>query len=340
MAGRTALPYGSWPSPFPIDVLTAGRVGLGECRFDDGADAVVWLENRPQDAGRQTLVRWTPTGGARDISPPGMNVRDRVHEYGGAPSLVQGDLVVVSDFATGLLHRVAADGSSRPVTPDGPFRYADLVLDPARDRILAIREDHSGPGEAINTIVGLPLDGSGAVRVLAEGRTFYAAPRLAPDGGRLAYLAWDHPNMPWDGTKLQVAPIEADGAPGRAERVAGSASDWISQPRWSPQGVLHFVAEPDGWMNLHRWREGRIEPIAHLEAEFAYPDWQFGYRNYAFEPDGTIVAIGRSRGADRLYRIRPDGRVEIVAVPFTELGSIDAVADRAVLLATGPRAFN
>ncbi|HVL53308.1 MAG TPA: S9 family peptidase [Vitreimonas sp.] len=339
MTARHTGPYGSWRSPFPIDVLVSGRVSLGEARFD-GPDALVWIETRPEDAGRQTLVRWTQGEGPRDISPAGMNVRSRVHEYGGAPSLVSDDLVVVSDFATGRLHRVAPDRSSEPLTPEVAWRFADLALDPRRQRLLAIREDHTGEGEAVNAIVAVPLDGSADTRILAEGRTFYAAPRLSPDGTRLAFLAWDHPNMPWDGMELFLASVEPDGGLSEPRRVAGSASDWVTQPRWSPDGSLHFVAEPSGWMNLQRLRDA-IEPVTDLDAEFAYPDWVFGQQQYAFAPDGSILAIGRSRTRDRLYRIAAEGgEPELIDLPFTELDRVDVAGHQAVLAGGGPTTFN
>ena len=332
-------PYGSWASPIPIELLVAGRVTLVEPRWD-GPDALVWIETRPEDGGRATLVRWTEADGARDISPRGMNVRTRVHEYGGAPSLVAGELVVVSDFATGRLHRVAPDRSSTPITPERSWRFADLVLDLGRDRLIGVREDHSGEGEPVNSIVSIPLDGSADVTVLVEGRAFYAAPRVSPDGGRIAYLCWDHPNLPWDGTELFIAPFGRDGEALPGDRVAGSPSDWISQPRWSPDGVLHFVAEPTGWMNLHRSIDGRLEPVTDLDAELAYPDWQFGYRSYAFVADGSILAIGRSGGRDRLYRATEGAEPTVVDLPYTELSALAVEGDRAVFLASGPTRFS
>ena len=338
---RTIAAFGSWRSSLPISLLVQGRVGLSEPRFDVDGETLAWLESRAEDGGRTTLVRWSDADGLRDVSPTGMNARDRVHEYGGAPALVAGDLVVVSDFATGRLHRVRPDRSSEPITPEAQFRFADLTLDPLRERLYAIREDHSAAGEPRNEVVAIAFDGSGRIDVLTSGRDFYAAPRPSPDGRSLAFLAWDHPNLPWDGTELFVAPVLDDGSLGDPEHVAGSPSDWSSQPRWSPDGVLHFVAEPNGWMNLHRWRDGRVEavPGGEMEAEFAYPDWQFGFRQYAFAEDGSILAIGRSRGADRLYRIAPDGSASIVELPFTELSAIDVAGDRAVMLAAGPRSF-
>ena len=338
---RTVAPFGAWRSRLPISLLVQGRVGLSEPRFDVDGETLAWLESRAEEGGRSVLVRWSEGAAPREASPDGMNVRDRVHEYGGAAALVAGELVVVSDFATGRLHRVAPDRSSEAVTPEGPFRYADLTLDAARGRVLAVREDHSGSGEARNELVAIDVDGSGTVAVLATGRDFYAAPRPSPDAAGLAFLAWDHPNLPWDGTELYLAQVRADGTLDAPEHVAGSPSEWIAQPRWSPDGVLHFVAEPTGWMNLHRVRDGRVEPVpgAAIEAEFAYPDWQFGFRNYAFVEDGSILAIGRSRGADRLYRIERDGSASVVDLPFTELSALDVAGTRAVFLGAGPRSF-
>ncbi|HET7727982.1 MAG TPA: S9 family peptidase, partial [Candidatus Limnocylindrales bacterium] len=330
------IPFGAWPSPLSIELLTAGAVGLSSPSFDRGPDGLWWLEGRPEEGGIQVLVRWREGVGPTDVSPPGFNVRTRVHEYGGAPVLVAGELIVASDFATGRLHRILPGRTSEPLTLEGPFRYADLVLDAERDRLIGVREDHSGDGEAVNELVTIALT-DGAVTPLVTGADFYAAPRLSPDGRRLAWLEWRHPNMPWDGTELWVAELGADGTLDERVRVAGSTTDWISQPRWSPDGVLHFVAEPDGWMNLQRWRDGRIERVTPpIEAEFAGPDWVFGTRQYAFADGGGILAVARSNGADRLYRIAPDGTVTGIEVPWTALGSIDLAGDRLVTAAASP----
>jgi len=345
-------PYGSWPSPVALELAAAGFVRLAEPRWDGAA--VTWLEGRTEDSGRQTLVRWTREGGVRDVSPPGINVRTRVHEYGGAAYLAAGDLVVVSDFATGRLLRVGPDRTATPLTPDGRWRYADLCLDAARGRLVCVREDHAVEGrEAVNRLVAVPLDGSAAddparIVQLAGGSDFVAAPRLSPDGRRLAWIRWDHPNMPWDGTECVVADVTADGSLGAAAVVAGDAETWVTQPAWSPDGWLHVSAELGGWLNLQRVEAGRdgdaavrLVPVAPMAAEIGGPEWNFGYADYGFDEDGTILAAGRSGGRDRLYRIGRHGATAPLEVPlpFTELDYLGVRGGRLICLAAAPAAF-
>ncbi len=339
---KPTLPYGSWPSPLPLSLLTEGIRGLGEVRAADGVRW--WLEGRPDEDGIQVLVRLEPDGTLTRLSPEGFNVRTRVHEYGGGATLVEGDLVVVSEFRGGRLHRITSPGVAEPLTPERAWRFADPVLDRSRDRIVAVREDHepdtvAAHGEARNELVAIDL-ATGDVATLVAGRDFYAAPRLSPDGSTLAWLEWSHPNMPWDGTELRVAAVAADGSLGEARTVAGSASDWVSQPRWSPDGVLHFVAEPDDWMNLFTWdRDAGVAPVAPMDAEFSQPDWVFGQATYGWLPDGSIVAVGRSGGRDRLFRIPPNGAPEDLDVAFTEMDGIAVDGWRVVLRAATPSAI-
>jgi dipeptidyl aminopeptidase/acylaminoacyl peptidase len=335
---RAIAPFGSWPSPFPIELLARGAVTFG----DIGAAGGVrwWLEGRAEEGGRQVLVRRELDGTLTRLTPEGFNVRCRVHEYGGGASLIDGDLIVVSDFTTGRLQRVTAPGVLEPLTPAGrAWRFADLVQDRRHNRLIAIREDHepatlAGHGQAENAVVGIDLS-DGSVTVLADGSDFFSSPRLSPDGGRLAWLRWDHPNLPWDGTELVLADIDAAGRPVNPRVVAGSRSDWVAQPRWSPYGVLHFVAEPDGWMNLMRLtRDEHVErATAALEAEFAFPDWVFALSNYAFAADGAIIAVGRSEGRDRPYRVGRDGTTTTFDLPFSEISYVAVDGESAVFRA-------
>ncbi len=335
-----AAPFGSWESPFPIEMMTKGAVGLAEVKARDGVRW--WLEGRPDEGGRQVLVRREPDGSTTRLSPEGFNVRNRVHEYGGGAYAVDGDLVVISDFETGRLHRLTSPGVTEPFTPERAWRYADLAIDRARNRVLAVREDHEPAtlqrhGEAENTLVAIDL-ARGDSTVLASATDFVSSPRLSPDGRRLAWLRWNHPNMPWDGTELVVAELDTDGVPGEPAVVAGSATDWIAQPRWSPGGVLHFVAEPAGWMNLYRLGDdGLVHAVFETEAEFGFPDWNFGFSNYAFDAGGAIVAIARSRGRDRMYRIAAEGSsADEIPVDFTEMSYLAMDGGTAVFRAASP----
>jgi dipeptidyl aminopeptidase/acylaminoacyl peptidase len=336
----TVTPYGAWASPFRIERLTEKVVFLAEPHGLGGVRW--WLEGRPEESGRQVLVRRDPDGTITRLTPEGFNARSRVHEYGGAAVMISGDLIVVSDFVSGRLHRVAGPGELVPITPaDREWRYSDVIHDAARNRLIAVFEDHepetvASHGEWDNRLVAIDLE-TGDVETLVAGADFYAAPRLSPDGSSLAWLEWHHPNMPWDGTELKVATVAADGALGEASVIAGSRSDWISQPSWSPDGVLHFAAEPTGWMNLFRWADGRIEQLTDLEAEVVGPDWQFGYQTYEFLRGGEILISARSGGRDRLLRRAADGTISTVDLPqLTEISSISVDGDVVLVRAAGP----
>ena len=337
-AAATVAPFGSWASPFRIERLTDRVVFLTEPKGIGGVRW--WLEGRPDEGGRQVLVRRELDGTLTRLTPPGFNARSRVHEYGGAATLISGDLVIVSDFVTGRLNRVVTPEQLQPLTPEKAWRYADAIHDAARNRLLAVREDHedatvASHGEWNNDLVAIDL-ATGSVTPIGEGADFYAAPRLSPDGTQLAWLEWHHPNMPWDGTELMLASVEPDGSLGAPRVVAGSRSDWISQPRWSPDGVLHFVAEPEGWMNLFRYVGDRIEALTDYEAEFAGPDWQFGYATYEFMGDGSILAIARSAGRDRLVKVDERGELQPIDLPYTEMNGLSIDGEHVVFRGAGP----
>jgi dipeptidyl aminopeptidase/acylaminoacyl peptidase len=329
----TIAPYGAWQSTIRIDDVVSDIVLLGEPWVD--GDDVFWLEGRPTERGRRVLVRAAADGSTTDLTPPPSNVRTSVHEYGGGSYVVTGGIVVFSNLLDGRLYRLDPGAEAPvPLTPAGPYRYADLRPDLARRRFYAVREDHTGDGEPMNAIVSIPLDG-GDVHVLVIGSDFVAAPRLAPDGARLAWLEWDHPDMPWDATRLRVAAFEEDGTLGEAALAAGGPDESIVQPEWSPDGTLHLISDRSGWWNLYRLVDGpRLEPLAPMEAEFADPAWIFDRSSYGFLADGAIVAIARSGGRDHLFRIEPGLLIGEVETPFTELDAV-RVAERTVVALAG-----
>jgi dipeptidyl aminopeptidase/acylaminoacyl peptidase len=338
MLDRTVAPYGAWRSQVRIDDVVGDVVLLGETWID--GDDVYWLEGRPTEGGRRVLVRAAADGSTADLTPPPFNVRSRVHEYGGGSYVVAGGVVVFSNFADGRLYRLDPGATEAvALTPEGPWRYGDLRADLARRRFYAVREDHTARDAAagvVNSIVAIPLDG-GDPAVLVKGSDFVASPRPSPDGTRLAWLAWDHPDMPWDATHLQVARIEADGSLGPSELAAGGPDESIVQPEWAPDGTLHLMSDRSGWWNLYRLVEGpRLESLAATEAEFADPPWILDRSSYGFLGDGTIVAVARMSGHDHLFHIAPGALVGEVEMPFTELDAVRVGAQGVVALAGAP----
>jgi dipeptidyl aminopeptidase/acylaminoacyl peptidase len=346
----TAAPYGSWHSPISVELVAGSAVAITEPW--PGADDLYWLESRPTEGGRRTLLRRTPDGLTQELTPDPFRVGNRVHEYGGGSYTAEGDVVVVSSQADGRLYRLAPDGTAAPVpiTPEGPWRYADLRLDTTRPRLLAVRETHDvdRPNDhrlVVNEIVALALDGSdGAGRVLVCGPDLVSSPRLSPDGRWLAWLEWDLPFMPWDASRLRLAPVGGHGAVGEARTLAGGDGVSVAQPEWSPDGTLHVVSDESGWWNLYAFEGDAAaltpaskRPLAPGRAEYADPAWVFGQSSYAFLPGGSILAAPRADGRDRLERIDPDGAVTELDTPFTEFDRLVARGDTALAVAAGPR---
>ena len=331
-----ALPYGAWPSAIRIDDVLGESVRVGDPWVD--GDDITWLEGRPAEGGRSVLVRRAADGSTTDLTPAPFDVRTRVHEYGGGAYVVAGGTVVFSNRADGRLYRLDP-GVDEPVaiTPEGPWRYADIRFDPVRRRFLAVREDHGGTGQPVAAIVAVPLDGDRPPTVIVSGPDFLAAPRPSPDGTRLAWLEWDHPDMPWDATRLRVATVLEDGTVDRSDLAAGGPEESVTQPEWAPDGTLHLISDRSGWWNLYRLVDGpRLEPLAAMDAEFADPAWLFDRSSYAFLPDGSIVAAARRDGHDHLIHVEPGVLVGEVATPFTEIGGLRVGGSTVVAVAGSP----
>jgi len=296
MAEPRVAPYGSWKSPVTSDLIVSGTISLGQIELD-GQD-VYWSESRPTEGGRNVIVRRAPDGHTSEINPAPFNARTRVHEYGGAAFMVADGTVYFSNYADQRVYRVDPGGQPRPITPETDLRYADYCVDRRRNLIFCVREDHRAEGqEAVNTLVRLDADGDEeGGQVIASGADFYSSPRLDPDGSRLAWLQWNHPNMPWDGTELWMADVREDGSLDNAQRVAGGVEESIFQPEWSPDGTLHFVSDCTNWWNLYRLRDGEAELLCDMDAEFGLPQWQFGMSAYGFESAERIVCRYTQQG--------------------------------------------
>jgi dipeptidyl aminopeptidase/acylaminoacyl peptidase len=321
----TVAPHGSWSSPITLDLVASeGGVAYGSLSVDD--EGVYWLETRPQEKGRAALV-FRPHGGSpSDVVPEGFNVRTRVHEYGGGAWFRDGGVVYCSSYDDSRLYRLDQPGAEpQPITPEPAelhaLRYADGRVFADGRLIVCVRESH-GDGEPRNELVVLPADGSAEPRVIASGRDFYAAPRPSPDGTRLAWLAWDHPHMPFEGTDLCVGDLAADGTCTNARRVAGSATESIFQPEWSDDGELFFASDRTGWSNLYVERDGEVHALTEEEAELGYPQWVFDLTRYDFLPDGRIACVFTREAVDGLELLDlASGRLERIELPYTAFHS-------------------
>ena len=281
-------PYGSWVSPLSAQRIAEAGVGLSFVRAD--GPSLYWLEGRPRERGRSVLMRHRD-GEVGEALPPHFDVRSRVHEYGGGAYAASGGLVVFSHFPDGTVWLAGEDGEPRRITPDAPLRYADFAFAP--EGIYAVREDHRGAGEPVNSVVLLDPGRVSEGEPVRSGRDFYAAPRPGPDG-RLACIAWDHPDMPWDATELLL-----DGEP-----VAGGPGESVLQPAWSADGQLHYISDRTGWWNLyvHDGEGGKaLKPMA---AEFAGPLWSLGAQSYRCLDDGDVIARYEANGGVFVERLR------------------------------------
>ena len=330
---RTTAPYGAWASPLTAARVTAGALRFGDLMVDGGD--LYWTEGRASEGGRYVVVRRTADDRTLDVTPAGFNVRSRVHEYGGAAMVAHKGDVYFANFADQRLYRQPGGAQPTPLTPAG-YYYGDLRVDEKRGRLLAVREDHRKPDtEPAAAVVAVGIGGGDDPGiVLVSGADFYSDPIVSPDGSTLAWLQWNHPNMPWDGTELWTATIAADGRLGARTRVAGSADESIFQPEWSPDGVLHFVSDRTGWWNLYRVRGGVagvalarpvIEPLHPMQADFGKPQWTFSMVTYAFAGARRIAATYVHEGRWKLAFIETDPvRWEPIEAPVEVLEGLHA----------------
>lgn len=339
MSEHRVVPYGSWPSPITSDLIVAGSIRLGEIRLD--GDRIYWSEGRPTEGGRNVIVQHTPEGGI-DLTPAPLNVRTRVHEYGGGAYIVVDGILYFSNFADQRLYQQHPGSDPAPLTAEGPYRFADAVWDSDRQRLICVREDFKGKGEPINTIVEVPVNGEPEESVgvvLVSGCDFYSSPRISPDGRSLAWLSWNHPDMPWDGTELWIATFHADGTLHGAQCIAGGREESIVQPEWSPDGDLYFVSDRTGWWNLYRWHEQAIEPMCPKSAEFGLPHWVFRMTTYGFESPTSLICTYVERGVQHLARLNTETKaLTPIDTPYTSINGLQVAAGKAVYGAGSPTA--
>jgi len=316
--------YGAWASPLSAMALATASSSIGYARASGGR--LHWTENRPNEGGRIALLTLDGQGHAVEVTPPGFSVRTRVHEYGGIAFAHAGGCLLLCNDHDQCLYALSAGQPPRPLTPPG-LRYADGAATGDGARAYFVREDHRAPGEARNTVVAVDPARPSAGTVLFAEADFVAAPRPSPDGHRLAFVSWNHPHMPWDGTRLHVGALSAEALHG-VQTIAGGATESVIEPCWDADGSLYFLSDRSGWWNLHRWHGGSAEQITAFEAELGGPLWQLGQSNYALLGDGrALVRICRN-AIDQLALVDvASGATTPLRLPFVayrSLGLLDA----------------
>jgi dipeptidyl aminopeptidase/acylaminoacyl peptidase len=317
----TTAPYGSWKSLISSNLIVGDSVRLGQVRID-GSD-VYWTEGRPKEEGRDALVRANADGKPSDVICAPYSARTRAHEYGGGSFLVTGKYVFFCNNEDQQIYRITEGGTPQAVTNGNGLRYADVILDARRQRLIAIREDHrNADHEAINTVVAIDMATSEEI-VMQSGHDFYSSPRLSRDGATLAWLSWDHPNMPWDGTQLWQAGMMDNGTLAAPQLIAGSATESIFQPEWSAANELHFISDRSDWWNLYRYRNGQVQALHPMAADFGQAQWIFGMSTYGFDELDRIVCTYMQNGRSYLAMLDPqDGKFETIPTPYHAIASL------------------
>ncbi len=319
-------PYGTWESLITSEMLVGGAVRLGEIVTD--GDDVWWAESRPDEGGRTVIVR-----NGKDQTDKKTNVRTLVHEYGGSAWWVRNGTLVYSQYLDQRLYRRDKSGDSIPLTPESEtqqsYRYADGRITNNEDWYVCVREIHtSSDEEPSNEIVAVPLDGSQQIRVLVSGPDFVSSPRVSKEGDQIAWVQWNHPNMPWDDTQLCIASLEEMVLSN--QKVTKSKAESFFQPEWDDQGNLHVVSDRNNWWNLFRVDQSTNEidltSLTNIEAEIGLPQWVFGQSRYAFVGD-EIWFVYREAGIDKLATLSSNGQFEQIKIDATEIESVTNYQD-------------
>lgn len=341
MAKQIKAHYGSWKSPIVSDLIVSKTTRLLEPTII--GDELYWLEMRPEEQGRYVLVRRDIDGKSYDAIPSNFNARSLVHEYGGGSYVSEFGIVFFINFSDQRIYCIDEDKEIRAVTPPTAYRYADLIIDSKNNQLICVREDHTCmKREPVNTLAKVSLHDAAdnQISILTQGSDFYSSPRLSPNCTKLAWISWNHPNMPWDGSELWVAELKADATLGEPTLIAGGTSESILQPEWSPNGTLYFISDRSGWWNLYRWCHNHVESVVTMQAEFGAPPWMFGYSTYSFESVNRIICTYQMTGINRLASIDPStGRLDEIETPFSSISYLRSAAGKTIFVGATPTEF-
>ena len=334
------VPFGAWESPISASEIAAGGTSLQA--LSASRDSVYLIESRPSEMGRQVLLRLSSSGDSSECTPSNFNTRTRVHEYGGGEYWAHEGVIFAVSFSDQRVYRID-DEESDPVaiTPlseiANSLRYANGTVSSDGSTIYCVQENHLDPEHILNQIVCFPSDGSVDPRVIFSGTDFVSSPKISPDGLNLTWLSWDHPNMPWDGTQLHMAQINSDGGLSNRKLIAGGSEESITQPTWSPDGVLHFISDRSGWWNLYFFENEEITRLVELDADFAAPDWQFGFSSYDFMADSSVICTYKDRDRDILIKVgREDSVLEKIQNDYSSISDVSVLNDVIYFIGSSP----
>jgi len=337
MKNKKIAPFGSWPSPVKAKFIAAGHIRLGQIKVDE--NQVYWVENRPSEEGRNVIVARNSKGENFDVIPSSYNARTRVHEYGGGSFTVKDKIVCFSNFEDQNLYIKIPGEEIKPLTGNNNARYADLNIDMKFKRVLCVREKYkNSEKEPGNSIVSISLESSNDEQTLIWGNDFYSSPRLSPDRRKIAYLTWNHPEMPWDGTELWVADLNPDGSIGKKEKIAGGKKESIFQPEWSPDNVLYFVSDRNNWWNIYRFNKNKVESLIKMKADFGLPHWVFGLSTYAFYSGNKIVCSYTKKGKWFLGLLNLETKnLDLIKTKYDTISCVKIMGKNLIMIAASPR---
>lgn len=345
------LHYGEWSSPITARLVASNIASHSQIQALD--EEIYWLESLPEENNRHVIVcqrmeQGKARGEARIITPPDFNIRSQVHEYGGGAYLItQNEKKLKTAFFCNfedqrVYKQVIDEGPPEPLSPEGPYRYADFCLDKKHQRLLAVRENYTQMQKHLsdypeNEIVIIDIQ-SGETDVLIRGADFFSSPRISPDGKKLCWLCWNHPQMPWDGTECWVAELNEYGLPISGVKAAGDTDESVFQPQWSPDNTLHFISDRSGWWNLYRQTTANeAEALCSMEAEFGRPQWIFGQSCYDFDEENNIVCCYNQNGFWRLTKLNiKNGSNELLyhEETFADIGFVKSFGNQCVFVAS------
>ena len=318
MTSKKIAYYGAWESQISTESIVSDSINLGDVFVSDGN--IFWQEMRPLEGGRYTIMHQSEDGAKHEILPKSYNARTRVHEYGGGAFLVHKCEVYFSNFSDQQVYKTTlTDDEPSQVTHDPTFRFADGVMDSKNARIIYVAERHDGKREPVNSLVSVNLANAGEITPITSGADFYSSPVISPDGKTLAWIQWNHPNMPWDSTELYIADLEENGIRD-ARKILGQGES-ICHPVWSPSGVLHYVSDISGWWNIHKYENSVSHNLTPYEAEFAQAQWALGVRFYDFINDGQILCSYNELG---FWKI---GLLDTVTFELSDIDAIPGITE-------------